>query len=124
MTFQDRNDREQELQHREKELQDRELTIRMRELEAEIQAKSQAQSQTNDAPLPPFYSPNSDKISIKHRFKQFLKVSKIVGFTILGLTIAFVGIFVGVWLVYVAILGGIGWISYQILFGNNRSNRP
>jgi hypothetical protein len=124
MTFHERNDKEQELQNREKELQDRELAIRMRELEAEIQSQSQAKSQNNDVPLPPIYSPNSDSNSIKHRFRQFLKWSKIVGFTILGLTIAVVGIFVGIWLVYLAILGGIGWISYQLLFGNNRSNRP
>jgi hypothetical protein len=124
MTFHDQNDRERELQNREKELQDRELAIRMRELEAEILAQSQPKSQNNDAPLPPIYSPNSDDNSIKHRFRQFLKWSKIIGFSILGLTIAFVGIFVGVWLVYIAILGGIGWISYQLLFGKNRSNRP
>jgi hypothetical protein len=120
MTSPDPNDREQELQNREKELQDRELAIRLRELEAEMQVRSQS----NDAPIPPLYSSNADSTSIKHRFKQFLKWSKIIGFTVLGLTIAFVGVFVGVWLVYIAILGGIGFISYQLLFGKNRSDRP
>jgi hypothetical protein len=119
MSAHDQNKREQELQQREKALQDRELAIRLKELEAEIHAKTPV----NETPLPPIYSEPANH-SIKHRFQQFLKWSKIIGFTLLGLTLAFVGVFVGVWLVYIAVLSGVAWISYQLLFGKNRSDRP
>lgn len=120
MTSHDQNEREQELKNREQALQDRELAIRLKELESEIHARSQ----TRETSVSSDYSTRPDSNSLKHRFKTFLRWSKVIGFTILGLTIAFVGVFVGVWLVYIALLGGVGIISYQLLFGKNRSNRP
>jgi hypothetical protein len=119
MTAHGQDNKEQELKQREKALQDRELAIRLKELEAEIHAKTQV----NETPLPPLYTEPVDR-SIKHRFKQFLKWSKIVGFTLLGLTLAFIGVFVGIWLVYLSLLGGIVWVSYYLLFGKKHSDRP
>jgi Flp pilus assembly protein TadB len=120
MTSHDQNEREQELKNREQALQDRELAIRLKELESEIHARSQ----THETSVSADYSTRPDSNSLRHRFKTFLRWSKVIGFTILGLTIAFVGVFVGVWLVYIALLGGVGIISYQLFFGKNRSNRP
>jgi hypothetical protein len=119
MTFYDQNDREEDLKTREKAIQERELAIRLKELEAEVQSKSK----NNEIKISVDYLSNPDSTSLKNRFKEFLKWSKVVGFTILGLTIAFVGVFVGVWLVYVALLGGVGLISYHLLFSKSRSNR-
>lgn len=114
------NDRERELQNREQELKDRELALRLRELEAEIHAKSQ----TKEIPIYPNPLSVPERKLLRHQFKQFLKWSKVIGGIILGLTIAFVGLFVGIWLVYLALLGGVGFISYQLLFGKSNSKRP
>jgi Flp pilus assembly protein TadB len=120
MTLDDPQMREQELKNREKALQERELNLRLKELEVEINVR---QSRPDDTAEPlnssiPSFESNS---SLRSRFNRFLKWSKLIGFAAIGLTIAFIGVFVGLWLVYLALLGGLGWISYQLLFGKKRT---
>ncbi|WP_404785164.1 hypothetical protein [Altericista sp. CCNU0014] len=120
MTSQDRNDRQQELENREKALQDRELAVRLKELEAKIHERDRSQ-EVSDSPTRPHAVAEKP---LQNRFKKFVKWSKVIGFSVLGLTIALTGMFVGIWLVFVALLGGAGFICYKLLWESDRSKRP
>uniref|UniRef100_A0A832M6J4 DUF3040 domain-containing protein n=1 Tax=Oscillatoriales cyanobacterium SpSt-402 TaxID=2282168 RepID=A0A832M6J4_9CYAN len=107
MNSQDR--RKEDLGQRERALHEREAAIRLRELEAEL-------SQSNAS------AANRDRRSSvgQLQLRTLVQIAKVVGVVaIAGLVLSLV-IRVGMFVVTLAVLGGIGWIVYKLFFEPDR----
>jgi ferric-dicitrate binding protein FerR (iron transport regulator) len=99
--------KETELQRRERELQERENAIRLRELEAEIEQAV------------PIYQTGKHEAS-ESKFQQWRRKLTIVAqFTAIVIAVG-VAVMVSSWLATAAIVGGLSWVIYKIMFDKDR----
>lgn len=112
----ERDDKEKELERRERELKQKEREIRLRELETEIYQQQE----------PPLYETKKHekpegKFSIWKR--KATKIAKFVGFTVAGIAIMRVGMFVGMWLTWGLMALIVAFIAYRVFLEDNDRDR-
>jgi Flp pilus assembly protein TadB len=99
--------KETELQRRERELQERENAIRLRELEAEIEQV-----------VPTYQTSKHEEADSK--LKQWRRKLTIAAqFTAIVIAVG-VAVMVSSWLATAAIVGGLSWVIYKIMFDKDR----
>jgi hypothetical protein len=112
----EQGDKERELELREQELQKREQEIRLRELEREIYKEQE----------PPLYNTKKHEkpeSKIALFTKKVTKIAKFVGFTIAGIAIIRIGMFVGMWLTYGLMATIVGFVAYKLFLEETDGNK-
>ncbi|MBF2026777.1 MAG: hypothetical protein IGS48_08425 [Oscillatoriales cyanobacterium C42_A2020_001] len=100
---------EEELQRRERVLREREAAVRLRELEAEL-----------SRPLPSTANRDRRTSGRQLQLRSIVQIAKVVGVVaIAGLVLSLV-IRVGMFVLTLAVMGGIGWIVYKLFFEPDR----
>ncbi|NJR26442.1 MAG: hypothetical protein HC786_32250 [Richelia sp. CSU_2_1] len=101
------NNKETELERRERELREREHALRLRELEAEIDRAVPTYQTSKHEPPESKFQLWSRKLKIAAQFTAI---------------VIFVGVAVKIssWLATAAIVGGLSWVIYKIVFDKNR----
>lgn len=102
------NNKETELERRERELRERENALRLRELEAEIDRVVPAYETSKHEPPASKFQLWGRKLKIA---AQFTAIVIVVG----------VAVKVSSWLATAAIVGGLSWLVYKIIFEKDRS---
>lgn len=109
-------DKEREFQLREAKLKAKEEAIRLRELEIEVHQQYSYQEIEVDS-NPPLYQTARQKKSegsIQKFGRKIVKVAKFLGFAVLSIAVIRFGLFIGMWMAYLFMLGIISFIGYQI----------
>ncbi|MEL6438941.1 MAG: UbiA family prenyltransferase [Cyanobacteria bacterium J06621_8] len=115
-------ERQKDWEQREAELQARERELRLRELETEIYREHKAA----DAELAPTEPPLSQ--TRKHRERgglrsmrhKIVKVTKFIGFVVVGIAVLRVGLLLGIWLTYLILAGIVAAIGYSIFLKDDK----
>jgi hypothetical protein len=127
----EREDKEKELERREKELQKKEQEIRLRELETEIdrqQKESHGTLYSKDTSefIPPLYETKKHKKS-ESKFtlwsRKVTKIAKFVGFTVAGIAMIRVGMFVGMWITWGLMALIVAFVAYKLYLEESDRDR-
>ena len=115
------DDREQEILRQERELQERELALRLREMEAEIYEREKKEQATPAEQLPLY---QTRKHNPPENFFRRWGRRLVIGAKFCAIVIAaIVMLKIAYWLSVMIMVGGIGWITYQVLLDRERSKQ-
>lgn len=117
-------EREQELRRWEERLRKREQELRLIELEREISPPQHEEPPTTtEPPLHKTRKHEQSEGKLQVFGRKLVRYAKFGAFIVLGFTIIRLGIILGIWISYAAMLALIGWIGYETFLRDDKSDR-